>query len=232
MRLLGPAVDTNEIRSIYQLENEEAYIVFSGSQFCNLPGIPKGTVLLIQIKPRGYQNLNDLQIDRRAFREFRPSSQDPNWRGLIDEEQGFMVRSYKDKIDEIFYFAAAKDRALCPAYYAEPERLAQITVDFISGVFDEYSDLAFSDEKARLDNFAIYLQKEKPTWKGYIVAYNGTNCETDVRAQTDRAKEYLIGLGLDDKRISTIIGGRRDSFTIELYALPPDLPPPVPNPTN
>jgi len=71
---------------------------------------------------------------------------------------------------------------------------------------------AFLDEKARLDNFAIYLQKEKPTWNGYIVAYTGTNGMTEARARSDQAKQYLISLGWDDKRILTIIGGRQDRF--------------------
>jgi hypothetical protein len=228
VRLLGTAVNSNDVRSIYQFEDEEVYIVFSGSQLCNSPSIPRGTVLLIQVTPRRRLSLIDLKLDKNKFKEFSPSSQDPNWKGLIDEEEGLIVRGYKDKIDKVFYFASEKDRSLCQNYYAEPEKFAQVVVDFTSGVFDEYSDLAFVDEKARLDNFAIYLLKEKPGWKGYIVAYTGSNGITDTQTRLNRAKAYLISLGLDNGHISTVIGGSRDKFTIELYALPPDLPAPRP----
>jgi hypothetical protein len=230
VRLLGTAVISNEVRSIYQLDDEEVYIVFSGNQFCNSPTIPRGTVLLVQITPRRNLSLLDLKVDRNKLREFSPSSQDPNWKGLIDEEAGLIIRSYKDKVDKVFYLASAKDRALCQEYYAAPETFAQIVVDFTSGIFDEYSDLAFEDEKARLDNFAIYLLKEKPGWKGYIVAYPRSNGMTDTQSRCDRAKAYLISLGLDKDRLSTIIGGSREKFTIQLYALPSDLP--APRPTN
>lgn len=227
-RLMGTAVNSNDVRSVYQSDDEEVYIVFSGSQFCKPAKIPPGTVLLIQVTPRRNLSLIDLKVDTNRLREFSPSSQDPNWKGFFDEEDGFIVRSYKDKVDKVFYLASAKDRGLCQNYYAEPEKFAQIVVDFTSGIFDEYSDLVFAAEKARLDNYAIYLLKEKPTWKGYIVAYTGSNGMTDTQSRCNRAKEYLISLGLGNSRISTIIGGRRDKFTIELYALPPDVPAPRP----
>lgn len=38
--------------------------------------------------------------------------------------------------------------------------------------FDEYGDINFEDEKARLDNFAVQLQNE-PSARGYIIAYSG-----------------------------------------------------------
>ena len=87
-------------------------------------------------------------------------------RGLIDEEERAILRSFGGKVDEIFFIAVAKDRPLCPDYYSEPKRFARIVVDFTSNVFDEYLDLAFADDKARLDNFAIYLQNQERKWKG------------------------------------------------------------------
>ena len=162
--------------------------------------------------------------------EFSPSQQDPNWTGFIDAEEGLIVRAFREKIDRIFYIASAKDRGLCPSYYAEPEKFAQIVLDFSSGPYDQYSDLEFADEKARLDNFAIYLNRDKPTWKAYVVGYPAADGVVGAMARTDRAKRYLISMGLKESRIFTIMGGNRNRLTIELYALPPDLPAPMPDP--
>ena len=51
--------------------------------------------------------------------------------------------------------------------------------------FDEYGNIRFNDEKARLDNFAIQLQNE-PTSQGYIIGYGSCDAEGSTRA--NRAK--------------------------------------------
>lgn len=234
VRVLGTSGDTNEVRSMYQLESEEVYLVFSGSQFCNPEStkITPGTVLLIQITPRAKSTLADLQVDPKSLREFSPSSEDPDWKGFIDEEEGLMIRSFRGNIDKIYYIGTAKDRQLCPSYYAKPEEFARIGVHFGSGRFDEYSALSFSDEKARLDNFAVYLMSDKPTWRAYVIAYPAGKAVAAARRRVDRAKQYLIGRGVSKQRIKTLIGGRRNQATIELYALPPDASSPTPNPTK
>ncbi len=40
--------------------------------------------------------------------------------------------------------------------------------------FDEFESLAFDDDKARLDAFAIELQNQ-PDSQGYIIMYQGTD---------------------------------------------------------
>lgn len=232
VRLLGPPNDTNDLRSIYRTEKEDVYIVFSGGQFCDnqTTKITEGTVLLVQVAPRVSLSVVDFQLNMGRLKEFSPSPQDPNWRGFIDEEEGLIVRAFKERIDRIFYVASAKDRSLCPSYYAEPKKFAQIVLDFTSRPFDRYSDLVFEDEKARLDNFAIYLNEDKSAWKAYVVGYPAPDGVAAARARTDQARRYLISIGLDENRILTVIAGQRDKLTIELYALPPDLPAPTPNP--
>jgi hypothetical protein len=231
-RVLGTSADANEVRSVYQLEHEEVYIVFSGKQFCDpeVTKIPAGTVLLVQITPRGKLTLGDIELDRKNLREFRPSSEDSNWQGFIDDEHGIMIRSFKGNIDKIFYIATAKDRMICANYYSKPEEFARIVIHFNSGRFDQYSELSFADEKARLDNFAIYLLEEKPTWKAYVIGYPAGNAVGIARQRVDRAKQYLIDRGVSKERIETLIGGCRNQNTIELHALPPEAASPIPNP--
>ncbi|HYJ88673.1 MAG TPA: hypothetical protein VEW46_21585 [Pyrinomonadaceae bacterium] len=85
--------------------------------------------------------------------------------------------------------------------------------------FDEYGDIRFNDEKARLDNFAIQLQND-PGAQGYILAYG--NCAGAAQARADRAKDYLVNTrGIDAGRLVTIDGGCRADLTVELWIVPP-----------
>ena len=233
IRLLGPTSDTNELRSIYRLEKEDLYIVFSSKDFCDTDTkkVPVGTVLLIQVTPRNKIQLSDFQVDAK-FRSFYPSSQNPEYQGYIDEEAGIMLRANKSLVDKVFYFASAKDRDLCPTYYANPERFAEILTEYLPRKFDEYSDISVEDEKARLDNFAIHLQKDEPQFKGYIIVYAGPRARSgEAQARAKRAKDYLVkARGIEAERIVTIDGGCRDRLEVELYALPSSMSPPTPNP--
>jgi hypothetical protein len=84
--------------------------------------------------------------------------------------------------------------------------------------FDEYGDIRFNDEKARLDNYAIQLQQE-PGAQGVIIAYG--NCAGAAQARADRAKDYLVNTrGIDAGRLQTIDGGCRADLTVELWIVP------------
>ena len=84
--------------------------------------------------------------------------------------------------------------------------------------FDEYGNIKFNDEKARLDNYAIQLQNQ-PGSQGYIIAY-GT-CEGEAQARADRAKDYLVNTrGIDAGRLVTIDGGCRSELLVQLWIVP------------
>ena len=120
------------------------------------------------------------------------------------------------------YFPLAKENDLrCPVQPAGGD----------ARKFDEYSNLPFSDEKARLDNFAIHLRKE-PQFKGYITVYAGPRARPgEAQTRAKRAKDYLVKAhGIEVARIVTIDGGNRDRLEVELYALPSSLSPPTPKP--
>jgi len=88
---------------------------------------------------------------------------------------------------------------------------AQIGVIAVCRKFDEYGNIAFNDEKARLDNFAIQLQNE-PGSQGYIVAYG--SCAGEAQRRADRAKDYLVtARGIDPGRITVVAA---DNCTAEL----------------
>jgi hypothetical protein len=94
--------------------------------------------------------------------------------------------------------------------------------------FDEYADLRFNDEKARLDNAAIQLQQE-PGSTLYYVIFGG--CEGEGGRRSERAKDYLVNTrGIDAARVIVVDGGCRESLTVELWICPQGAA--APTPTN
>src|SRR6185295_5501764 len=92
--------------------------------------------------------------------------------------------------------------------------------------FDEYADLAFNDEKARLDNLAIQLQQE-PGSQAYYVIFG--SCDTEGAARSERAVNYLVNnRGIDRARITVVDGGCRETLTVELWICPTGAGAPVP----
>ena len=100
----------------------------------------------------------------------------------------------------------------------------------IATKFDEYGNIKFNDEKARLDNYAIQLQNA-PGSQGYIVAY-GT-CAGEAQARADRAKDYLVNTrGMDAGRLMTVDGGCRSDLAVQLWVVPTGATPPAASTDN
>jgi hypothetical protein len=97
---------------------------------------------------------------------------------------------------------------------------------------DEYGNIRFNDEKARLDNFAIELQND-PTSQGYLICYGGRKGRTgEAQRRCDRAKDYLVNTrGLSADRIVTVDGGYKEDLTVELWLVPSGATPPQASPT-
>jgi len=85
-------------------------------------------------------------------------------------------------------------------------------------LFDEYGDIRFNDEKARLDNYAIELQNA-PGSTGTIMVFG--NCAGAGQARGDRAKDYLVNTrGIDASRLTVVDGGCREELVVELWIVP------------
>ena len=98
----------------------------------------------------------------------------------------------------------------------------------VASKFDEYGNIRFNDEKARLDNYAIQLQNA-PGSTGTIVAFGG--CEGEGLARAERAKDYLVNTrGIDASRLTTVDGGCREELVVELWLVPTGAA--APTPTN
>jgi hypothetical protein len=84
--------------------------------------------------------------------------------------------------------------------------------------FDEYGNIRFNDEKARLDNYAIQLQNE-PGSTGTIIVYG--SCAGEAQQRGDRAKDYLVNTrGIEASRITVVDGGCKSDLNVQLWIVP------------
>lgn len=97
---------------------------------------------------------------------------------------------------------------------------------------DEYGNLRWRDEKARLDFYLIDLRSD-PTIRACMVCYSGRRTRPgEGRRRCARAAEYVRRVGgIDAARIVTIDGGFREELTVELWAPPRGSSLPMASPT-
>lgn len=98
--------------------------------------------------------------------------------------------------------------------------------------FDEYADIDFGDEEARLDNFAIQVSRDGDA-TGYIFVYAGRRTyEGEAAERLLRARRYLVEYRkIPADRIVTIDAGYREDFVTILMIAPKGATPPVAMPT-
>lgn len=221
-RLIGPPMRPGGIT--YDLQTERVNVGYShgGCEKGEEWNVPSGTVTMITVYPQTKVMLSDLKIDLNRFQKFL----DPHVGDSIfaNEAEGMSLRTASNgEVISIQYFPQTKDNHL---------RCSTAQQGGDARKFDEYSNIPFSDEKARLDNFAIHLQQNEPQFKGYIIVYAGPRARSGTaQARAKRAKDYLVKVrGIEAARIVTIEGGHRDRLEVELYALPSSMSPPTPTP--
>jgi hypothetical protein len=232
----GRAYTLHSGRSIYFLDEGEVYIIFADEGFLkekNCRAVPEGTVLMVQVTPKDEVLVSSLNLDEKKFRKFDPSTPPGfGYEGFIEDKEGLIIRAYKGKVEKIVYFASTADRARCPEYFEDPEQSVHIMQCGLIPKFDEYGALRLSDEKARLDNFAIQL-RNSDTLLGDIMVYAGRKAiaaEAQIRAT--RARDYLINVRkIDPERVKAIDAGYREDFQVDLWIWPPGIEPPFPSPT-
>ncbi len=237
-RLLGSPRESRGVASTYETENERVLVFYSGEP-CKKDGewdVPRDTVVSFTVSPKTKLLVAGLKLDETKYKR----ALDYHVQGVVyysNREEGIrietrLVEREDEFVDSISYEPAAKDNyRRCPS----ARRLSDGDADVATpppSKFDEYSNIPFSDEKARLDNFAIYLQKEEPEFKGYIIVYAGRSTRSGgAQARAKRAKDYLVKVrGIEAARIVTIDGGCRDQLEVELYVLPAAMSPLTPNP--
>lgn len=229
--LIGPPMSPKG--RTYDLKDERVTVFYSEGTCDNskvewnvLPDI----VIGITIYPQRKLMISDLRTDLNKFEKFiNPHNSETVSYTNKEEGFGFGTKS-NGEVVVIEYFPAAKDSHLrCPKFSP-----GQLSIDQMAYFkFDEYSTLSFTDEKARLDNFAIRLLRE-PKIKGYIIVYPRKGMLSgETKARAKRVKDYLVkARGVDGARIVTINGAPKEKIKVELYALPSSLSPSTLNPSR
>jgi len=97
--------------------------------------------------------------------------------------------------------------------------------------YDSYGSIPWADEKAHLDNFALFLEQQKDT-VGYIIAYGGRrSCANEARDRARRARAYVVSRGIPASRLKWIDGGYREEATVVLQPASRSVPKPTASPT-
>ena len=238
-RLLGAPTESRGVAATYNTKDERV-LVFYATGNCkerasNDWNVPRDTVVSITVHPNAKLLVNDLKLDKRKYERVA----DYHVQGIVyyfNKEDGVrisarLLEKEGEDVDSITYEPTPEDSSLrcSPSSVQSPGTNEK---EYLIRKFDEYSNIRFSDEKARLNNFAIYLQKNEPKFKGYIIAYASENMRSgEAQARAKRAKNYLVKMrGIEATRIVAIDGGCRDRLEVELYALPSSMSPPTPTP--
>lgn len=191
----------------YKLPKEIVVFHFQVSE-CDSPGgrfglgwnVPLGTVVSIAVIPRGihrkeeYLRATDAKLDHSGGGIFYYS----------DYSAGFTVETYKNLVTLVEYYPEAnQDNLRCP-------QVEKCCIDFFPK-FDEYGDIQFADEKARLDNFVINMNEV--FGRGVIEIVGPSKRVRQERLKrAARAKSYLVNQrGLESERLLIVDGGFRNA---------------------
>lgn len=238
-QILGAPKESRGVSSTYDT-TEGRVLVFYSADRCREGGsndwnVPRDTVLSITFHPTAKLLVNDLRLDKAKY-ERVPDYHVQSVVYYFNKEEGIRISARVleregEDVNSITYEPAAKDSYLKCSTSTAPNVDAN-EKEYVVRKFDEYSDLTFDDEKARLDNFAIHLQRDEPQFKGYIIVYAGPRARSgEAQTRVKRARDYLVKVrGIEAARIIGIDGGYRHQLEVELYALPSTMSPPTPNP--
>lgn len=225
-RLLGPP--GGRCRCVYKAGSETVRIDYSGGP-CrgSLSGwnVPADTVLRLNITPSLEQKFAELGVEVKRYIKITDDSF-TEYYGDRNTGIRYTVAPTGD-LAGISYFPTASDTRLrCPGFPAEDISI----IDYKP--FDQYFTADWDRARARLDNFAISL-REKPDFKGYIIAYAGRRARRgEASTYANLVKSYLVNeRGIEVEKLTAVDGGFREEFTIDLFLLPTTWPAPVPSPT-
>lgn len=131
---------------------------------------------------------------------------------------------------EIIATVELSNAPACKGSSSKPTKIKPPIVCWVA--FDAYGDIAFEDEKARLDNFAIQLSNELGA-SGAIVMFAGRETfKNETAERLSRAKSYLANVRhIDPNRIVTYDCGFTEDLNLKLWVVPVGLTPPSCDPS-
>lgn len=237
-RLLGSPKKSRGVASTYETRNERVLVYYSSGNCQNGESngwnVPREVVISITVHPSAKLLVKDLKLDKLKYERLA----DDHVQGVVyyfSKEDGVRISARVldegEDVDSITFDPALNDLHLKCLASSVPQGTAT-EPEYLIQKFDEYSNISFHDERARLDNLAIHLQREAAELKAYIIVYGGgSRTSRSAQARAKRAKNYLVkARNINPARIITVEGGCSDNFLVELYALPVSVPAPTPVP--
>ncbi|MDQ2922551.1 MAG: hypothetical protein M3R52_13185 [Acidobacteriota bacterium] len=209
-RLLGPPSQGSPHGSYYSLRNEIAVIHFQSISCKDSCGfgwnVPIGSVISIGVIPKGDHGKEkfDSGVD------FKVENGGAGFVYYTNEHDGLTLEKYKERITLIIYSPTEKEAALqCPS-------TRECIADFFPK-FDEYGNLSFEDEKARLDNYVI--QMKNLLGRGALVVVGENRAvRIGLLKRAERAKRYLVQKrGFEAERLLIVDGGYQTSSYTQLH---------------
>ncbi len=205
-RLLGTPTSKSDTKYLYKRPTELAVIWFQAEPCgqCGLGwNVPSGTVTSIGVVPR-------FLYGKEKFIDVNKAVKEKENAGFIyysNRADGISVETFNGRVTQVTYTPTEQQRSLaCPR--------GDCIVDFFTKI-DEYSNLSWEDEKARLDNYAIELKKNMA--RGLIVIYGNDRVERKkLLKRAMRARKHLQRRGIEPARVLIVDGGYRKQSLFEL----------------
>jgi hypothetical protein len=218
--ILGRSMDP--CRCIYKMASEVVTIDYAGRTCSQNPSgwnIPQDTVVTINVSATAPRRFSDLNIDERRYKRTKDLHTTAIY--YYNEEVGVTYQVSEDGLVSLTVYgpSSGDSKLRCPGF-------AKANRNEFGPVFDQYGDIAFNDEKARLDNFAAQLEYFTDS-VGYIVVYYVRRNVDKALNRARRARTYVVRVrAVQANRVRIIQGGHRDTLTTELYILPKSSPAP------
>jgi hypothetical protein len=215
-KLLGkPAKSVSDRGYFYDLKDEVAVVWFEttgceGDSLHSVCGwgwnVPRDTVTSIGVVFKNPQPITRV-VNIAGFKG------EASCEGLIyyeNKAEGFEVETYRGKVLSLTYKPTEAESYLsCPV---QRERCI-----LSARKLDEYGNIRWADEKARLDNVAVELQNA-PDLRLAILAYGGRRSRPDEAIKrAERAKRYLVRVrNINPWQVVAASCGYREDLTVEL----------------
>lgn len=209
-RLLGTPKHSSPFASYYSLTGEIVVIHFQVPT-CNEDrlgltwNVPAGTVVSIGVIPKG----NHRKEEYFKSGSFKAGDDRGTFVYHTNETEGMSVETHNSVVTLVEYYPAASQNELrCSA-------IDTCCVDFFPS-FDEYGNISFADQKARLDNFMLQLNG---LLSRAIIEVSGPTKGIRNRGLkvAAKAKAYLVAkYHFEPERVIVVNGGFRSELLTRL----------------
>lgn len=220
-RLLG-----SPTKGYYELKDEIAVLRFSGGS-CENDGpfswkVAAGTVTEILVIPKTEPLVSSLGIDEQRYKRVEDWSIKEHI-FFVNKEEGESIETFAGKVKSMTFSPQANEANLrCWESCEQWTAATGIFCEGLIGKFDEFSDISSQDEKARVDNAAEQLKRERPDIRIFMIVYGGRNGrDRDADKRAARIKGYLKSKHrISEGRILIVKGGYRERSMVEIWLLP------------